>query len=159
MGDAIDDGRPSSLSTSSNRAKLALSDCLPSMHKALKTTVCLPYEKKNLQRKQHLNAHYPFDSKLSPTWRWSRSLPGVAINRLTPFSKRSVSPLLLAPPITRPKVWLWYFRRSRATPYVCSESSRVGEMIITPVPVIRKSTETKSTSWTRLHHLLFYYCH
>ena len=52
------------------------------------------------------------------TCRWSSKRPGVAITKLTPFCRRSASPFLLAPPITIPNVWLWYFSKSLATPYV-----------------------------------------
>ena len=74
---------------------------------------------------------------LTRTCRWSSNLPGVAISKLTPFCRRSASPFLLAPPITIPNVWLWYLSKSRATPYVWRESSLVGEIMMTPVPVCK----------------------
>ena len=53
-------------------------------------------------------------------WRWSRRRPGVATNKFTPFTIRSASPLLAAPPITKPSVCEWYLRRFFATAWVWS---------------------------------------
>lgn len=69
------------------------------------------------------------------TSKWSSNRPGVATTRLTPFPSLSTSALLLAPPITIPNVCEWCAMRSLATPKICRASSRVGEMIIIPVPV------------------------
>jgi hypothetical protein len=41
--------------------------------------------------------------------RWSKSLPGVATNKLTPFTSWLDSPLRLLPSITYPRVCEWYF--------------------------------------------------
>ena len=78
------------------------------------------------------------------TCRWSSNLPGVAINILTPLQSFSASVLRLAPPITIPNVWWWYLSSSLATPYVCSESSLIGEITITPVPAY-----TEHAVWDR----------
>jgi hypothetical protein len=53
--------------------------------------------------------------KLLVFWRWSKSLPGVATNKLTPFTSWSASLLRLLPPITYPRVCEWYFINFLAT--------------------------------------------
>ena len=64
-----------------------------------------------------ITRHFKFlKTKFFVFWRWSSSLPGVAISRFTPLPSFSTSVFLLAPPIMIPKVWLWYFSKSRATP-------------------------------------------
>jgi hypothetical protein len=68
------------------------------------------------------------------TSKWSSNRPGVATSRLTPFPSLSTSALLFAPPITIPNVCEWCAMRSLATPKICRASSRVGEMMMIPVP-------------------------
>ena len=74
------------------------------------------------------------------TCRWSSNLPGVAIKMFTPLHNFSASVLRLAPPITIPSVWWWYLSSSLATPYVCSDSSLVGEIPTTPVPICQDTS-------------------
>ena len=66
--------------------------------------------------------------------KWSSRRPGVAISKLTPLESFSASALLLAPPMTTPYVCEWWAISSRATPKICRANSRVGEIIMTPVP-------------------------
>lgn len=73
---------------------------------------------------------------IESTCRWSKSLPGVATRIFTPVASFWDSTCLLAPPITKPWVCEWYFKSSFRTPNVCIDSSRVGEMTITPVPFL-----------------------
>lgn len=70
------------------------------------------------------------------TWRWSKSLPGVAMSIFTPVASFWASTCRLTPPIIKPWVWEWYFSSSFTTPNVCIESSLVGEITITPVPFL-----------------------
>lgn len=71
--------------------------------------------------------------------RWSSKRPGVATIRFTPLTSLSTSALLFAPPITIPNVWEWCAMRSFATPKICNASSRVGDTITIPVPVIHEN--------------------
>ena len=61
-------------------------------------------------------------------------LPGVATSMLTPFASFLASSCRFVPPMMSPKVWLWYLSSSLRTPNDCMDSSRVGEITITPVP-------------------------
>ena len=92
------------------------------------------YTHTHTRTRTHSNAHMHARTHTRKTCRWSSSLPGVAMSRFTPRCSFSASAFLLAPPITIPKVWWWNVISSLATPYVCRDSSRVGEMITTPVP-------------------------
>ena len=67
-------------------------------------------------------------------WRWSRSLPGVQIRRLTPFYSLILSAFLFIPPIKRPIVLLWKWPSFLATSKTWIASYLVGVIIITPVP-------------------------
>ena len=69
-------------------------------------------------------------------WRWSSSLPGVQINKFTPFSKRILSIFRFIPPINNPIVLLWYYPSFFATSKTWMANSLVGVIIITPVPFI-----------------------
>lgn len=80
------------------------------------------------------------------TWRWSSNRPGVATSRLTPFCSFSVSFFRFAPPIMMPWVKWWWESSSHATPYVCKESSRVGDIMTTPVPDKRNRRKSKKNA-------------
>mmetsp|Transcript_4279 Transcript_4279/g.9393 ORF Transcript_4279/g.9393 Transcript_4279/m.9393 type:complete len:315 (-) Transcript_4279:82-1026(-) len=66
--------------------------------------------------------------------RWSSSRPGVPTRWHTPFASLSASARRLAPPMTRPNVCRCEAHSSESTPKIWSASSRVGEMVIAPVP-------------------------
>ena len=66
--------------------------------------------------------------------RWSSSRPGVATTIDRPFTSFVSSVLRFAPPMIRPWVRLCASASCDTTPKVCSASSRVGEMMIAPVP-------------------------
>ncbi len=68
--------------------------------------------------------------------KWSKSLPGVQIRRLTPFSNLKLSIFLFIPPISSPMVLLWNSPTFFATSKTWIASYLVGNMMITPVPLI-----------------------
>lgn len=82
-------------------------------------------------------------TKLNKLWyinlefcKWSSNLPGVQINKLTPFYNRMLSIFLFIPPISKPIVLLWNSPNFLATSNTWIASYRVGKITITPVPFI-----------------------
>ena len=75
-------------------------------------------------------------SKLKPFvfCRWSNKRPGVAMRIEIPFTSFEASLFRFAPPITIPCVKPCADARSVTTPKICIANSRVGVMIIAPVP-------------------------
>ena len=98
---------------------------------------------------KHIQLWY---SKPSVRVMWSRRRPGVATNIVTPFTSFSFSAFRSAPPMTNPYVCVWYFINSFSTPNVCMDSSRVGEMMITPVPFRWRKLSLFSSSMTGMRN-------
>lgn len=67
-------------------------------------------------------------------WRWSKSLPGVQISKLTPFYNFLAYVFLSTPPIKTPTVFEWNSIIYLATLYICKANSLVGVITMTPVP-------------------------
>lgn len=68
--------------------------------------------------------------------KWSKSLPGVQISKLTPFYSLKLSIFLFIPPISSPIVLLWNSPIFLATSNTWIANYLVGKITITPVPLI-----------------------